>query len=126
MSIVHKFSGDQTQEKFNWEGVEPVQSTNALSMFTKSILVGPNDGAQTFAIRYFQLPVDGASPLHQHPHEHGVVILHGNAQLRINDDFHDLSAMDSVFISGGDMHQFKNTGKESLGFLCVVPKYGEF
>lgn len=126
MSIVHKFSGDPNQEIYSWEGVKSIQSTNPMSLFTKSVLVGSDDDAPTFAIRYFQLPIEGASPLHQHPHEHGVIILHGNAQLRINDNYYDLSALDSVFITGEELHQFKNTGEETLGFICVVPKYGEF
>ncbi|HSJ53691.1 MAG TPA: cupin domain-containing protein [Anaerolineae bacterium] len=28
----------------------------------------------------------------------------------------------SVFVPGGEMHQFRNTGDEVLRFLCLVPQ----
>jgi quercetin dioxygenase-like cupin family protein len=58
----------------------------------------------------------------QHPHEHGVVILHGQARVQINEDFYDLGPLDSVFISGDDIHQFTNIGSTPMGFICVIKR----
>jgi len=127
MSIIHKFKGNTGKEDYQWEGVQANQfSINDGSTYLKHILLGPDDGAPTFVIRFFQLPVGSSSPLHRHPHEHGVLILHGFARVQINNNFQDLSKMDTVFIAGEDLHQFVNIGNESLGFLCVIPKSGEY
>jgi quercetin dioxygenase-like cupin family protein len=124
MSIIHKFTGDPKNNSYQWQGIDPIYSTDP--KFEKHVLVGPTEGAPAFVIRYFQLPKDGASPLHQHLHEHGVIILHGQAQVRINEEVHDLSPYDTVFISGGDLHQIKNSADEPLGFFCTIPTYGEY
>jgi quercetin dioxygenase-like cupin family protein len=50
------------------------------------------------------------------------MILHGKARVQINDDFHDLTPLDSVFISGNDIHQLTNIGDGPLGFLCVIKR----
>ncbi|MCJ7695134.1 MAG: cupin domain-containing protein [Anaerolineaceae bacterium] len=127
MSIIHKFEGKTEKGEYQWEGVQANQfSLPDNSNYIKHILIGSDDGAPTFVIRFFQLPVGSSSPLHKHPHEHGVLILRGKARVQINDDFQELSIMDTVFISGEDLHQFVNIGNESLGFLCVVPKSGEY
>jgi quercetin dioxygenase-like cupin family protein len=124
MSIIHKFTGDPNIFSYQWQGIEPVYSSEP--KLEKHVLVGPKDGAPTFVIRYFQLPEGGASPLHHHPHEHGVIILHGHAQVRIKEEVHDLSPYDTIFISGGDLHQFRNMTNQPLGFFCTIPTYGEY
>lgn len=124
MSVIHKFTGDPGKALYQWQAVDPFYSLDP--QFEKHVLVGPVDGAPTFVIRYFQLPKGGASPLHQHPHEHGVIILHGHGQVIINKEIHDLYPYDTVFISGGDLHQFSNLTDEPLGFFCTIPTYGEY
>ena len=124
MSIIHKFTGDPKKSSYQWNEIDPIISSNP--QFEKHVLVGPSDGAPTFVIRYFQLPKGGASPLHQHPHEHGVIILHGHGQVRINEEIHNVSPYDTVFISGGDLHQFSNLTDDPLGFFCTIPTYGEY
>ena len=127
MSIVHKFLGNSENDIYSWEGVQAKQfSQKDGEKFIKQIIIGPDDGAPTFVIRFFQLPPGNASPLHKHPHEHGVLIIQGNVRVQIDNDFHDLTAMDSVFIEGETLHQFSNTGSQTLCFVCVVPKSGEY
>jgi len=124
MSSVHKFTGNTQQFAFSWQDVTSTVSTDPA--FEKHIVLGQADGAPTFVIRYFQLPVGGASPLHQHPHEHGIIALHGTARVCLNDEYETISAMDAIFISGGDLHQVKNIGQEPFGFFCTVPTSGEY
>lgn len=123
MSVIHPFRGNPEKGEYQWEGVQPVEiNTQAIHGVLKHILIGPDDGAPSFVIRYFQVPVGEKTFFHQHAHEHGMVILHGNANIQINGDFHRLAPLDAIFVSGGVMHQITNSGDAPLGFLCIIPK----
>ena len=123
MSVIHKFEGNKQESLYRWEGVVPEPSPDPLiADYVKHILIGPLDDAPNFIIRYFQITPGGHSPLHQHPHEHGVMILHGQAKVQLADKFHELSPMDAVFIPGNELHQLIALGDEPLGFICVITK----
>jgi len=127
MAIIHKFNGNQNSNIYQWAEVIPIPSSNPIEVqFIKHVLVGQNDGAKNFVIRYFELPVGACSPLHTHDHEHGVIILHGKAKLQVEDTFTDLFPMDAVYIPGGELHQFSNTGDGKLGFFCTIIRSAEF
>lgn len=126
MSAIHRFTGDQEEGSYAWEGVQPVEyNTDTVHGVTKHVLVGPDDGAPNFIIRYFQVPVGESTFHHEHPHEHGIVILHGKAQVLINNEVFELKPPSSVFISGGDVHKITNIGDSALGFLCIIPRDAE-
>jgi len=123
MSVIHRFSGDSAHSDYAWEGVEPrLIHTDQVRGVIKHILVGPDDGAPNFVIRYFHVPVGDNTFYDQHSHEHGILILHGSAKVQINDDFFELGPLDAIFISGNDVHQLTNIGDEPLGFLCVITR----
>jgi quercetin dioxygenase-like cupin family protein len=123
MSIIHQFIGDPAAQDYRWEGIqEEVISTNDVKGILKHVLVGPKDGAPTFIIRYFQVPAGEQTFFHTHDHEHGMLILHGQAQIQIKEEMTDLAPMDAIFVAGGDLHRVINTGDEPLGFICVIPK----
>lgn len=123
MSSVHRFIGNAEEYQLCWEGVEPQEySSEEIKGVFKHVLVGPNDGAPNFIIRYFNVPVGKTTSYDQHPHEHGVVILHGKAKVQINENFYEVGPLDSLFISGNDIHQFTNIGDAPLGFICVIKK----
>ncbi len=71
---------------------------------TKNVIMKPlitkNEGAPTFALRQFELAMDGHTPYHRHPWEH------------------------EVYVPPGELHQFKNRGEGMLKFLCIVPNEG--
>ena len=92
---------------------------------TKQVLIGARDGAENFALRYFEIPVGQASAHEHHPHDHGVVITRGKAQVLLGEDWHDIAAGDVVYVGSDEQHQFKNTGDEPLCFFCIVPAWGE-
>lgn len=127
MSAIHRFSGDSANEMYTWEGVEPlVIHTDVVEHVLKHVLVGPDDDAPNFVIRYFHVPVGDKTFYDQHPHEHGMVILHGKAKIQIKDDFYELGPLDAVFVSGDDIHQLTNIGDTPLGFLCVITRQAEY
>ncbi len=123
MSKVHRFIGDLSRHDFGWDGVTPIEiNTDIVHGVMKHVLVGPEDEAPNFIIRYFNVPVGEKTFFDQHPHEHGIVILHGKAKVQINDDFYELEPLSSIFISGMDIHQLTNIGAEPLGFICVIQR----
>lgn len=85
------------------------------------MLVGEKDGADNFAMRQFEVAVDGHTPKHSHDYEHEVFVLSGNGVVLEGNQEHPIKAGDVVYVSPNDVHQFRNTGGESLKFLCLIP-----
>jgi len=120
MGTIHRFVG--SEEPFDWENVpEKMMDQRDAVGVTGKVLVGPEDGAPNFCIRYFRIEPGGHSSLERHPHDHGVFILHGRAQVRLGSEEVEVGARDVVYVPGNELHQFEATGDEPLGFLCVVP-----
>ena len=118
MSTIHKFTGESSD--YSWEGVEIQEYRDEFEGVTKQVAIGPDEKAPHFVIRYFHLEPGAHSNLEQHPHYHGVVVMHGRARVQINADFHEVGPLDAIYISGGDLHQFTALGDEPLGFMCVI------
>ena len=87
----------------------------------KRVLIGPSDGAPTFAVRLFTLSPGGHTPAHTHPFEHGVVVLRGRGSVLTPTGPVEIGERSVVFVPPGEHHQFRNTGDAPLEFLCVVP-----
>ncbi len=85
------------------------------------MVIGPGDGARNFAVRYFELSPGSASALEAHPHDHGVVVMCGEGRVRLGEAEHAIGSGDVVYVEPNERHQFVNTGRAPLGFLCVVP-----
>jgi quercetin dioxygenase-like cupin family protein len=127
MSTIHRFLGDTIKDHYTWDSVDPlVIHTDQVDRVIKHVLVGPDEGAPNFVIRYFHVPVGDNTFYDQHPHEHGIVILHGKARVQIKGDFYELGPLDAIFISGNDIHQLTNIGETPLGFLCVITRQAEY
>jgi quercetin dioxygenase-like cupin family protein len=122
MSKINKFSGNQSG--FSSDDVQIHEYTKEFSGVTKQVPIGENEKSSNFIIRYFRLEPGTHSNLEQHPHEHGVIVMHGRARLQLNDTFNEVAPFDAIFISGGDLHQFVQTGDEPFGFLCVIKPKG--
>jgi quercetin dioxygenase-like cupin family protein len=84
-------------------------------------LVDEQQGAPNFAMRQYEVSPGGYTPKHSHPYEHEVFVLEGSGVVVEGDVEHPLSAGDFVFVVPGEVHQFRNTGKVPLKFLCMVP-----
>ena len=120
MSVVHRFTGEESN--FNWEGAIPRGYVKATTRGADGkVLIGKADGARNFIIRYFRVEPGGWSALERHPHDHGVVILHGRARIRLGDQVFEVGPRDAVYISPNEEHQLHTLGDEPLGFLCIVP-----
>ncbi|HAZ27062.1 TPA: hypothetical protein DCY65_01915 [Candidatus Acetothermia bacterium] len=87
----------------------------------KRVLIGPRDGAPTFAMRQFTLAPTGHTSAHSHPFEHGVIVLSGEGAVLTSSGPVPLRQGSVVFMPPGEHHQFRNTGSSPLELLCVVP-----
>ena len=88
---------------------------------TMRMMVGRADSAPNFAIRHFTVEPGGHTPHHSHNYEHEVYIVEGEGQVEDNGEMHGIRAGDVLFVPHNAVHQFKNTGRQPLKFLCMVP-----
>jgi quercetin dioxygenase-like cupin family protein len=84
-------------------------------------LIGEADKAPTFAMREFEVEPGGYTPKHFHDYEHEVYVLAGKGTIVDGDEERPLAAGDVIFVAPNDVHQFRNTGRESMRFLCLIP-----
>jgi len=87
----------------------------------KRVLIGKSKGAKNFVMRLFTVQEGGYSPLHSHPWEHEVYIVSGNATVVTQEGEQPAQAGSYVFVPANAVHQFKNSGKGNLEFICVIP-----
>jgi quercetin dioxygenase-like cupin family protein len=97
---------------------EPVEG---LPGVTVRWLWAAKDGVPTFALRLFEVQPGASTFYHTHDHEHEVFVLSGQGILRGKNGDHSLDSNDTIFVPGNEEHQFLNTGKSVLRFLCAIP-----
>jgi len=97
---------------------EPVEAAEGLS---KAVLVGPADGAETFALRRFVLEAGAEVPKHTNEIEHEQYVLSGEYTVGIDGEERVVSAGDALFIPAGTVHWYRNEGDGEGAFLCAVP-----
>ncbi|MDO4573858.1 MAG: cupin domain-containing protein [Planctomycetia bacterium] len=98
----------------------PVEQPGA-SRSKMRLLIGPDDGAPTFAMRQFELEPGGHTPLHTHDWEHEMYILQGTATITVEGQEHITRPGCCAFVPPNAMHQVTNTGLIQLKFLCLIP-----
>ena len=76
-------------------------------------------GARRIQLRLFTVEPGSSTPLERHEHEHEVYVLRGEGILRGEGREFRLRLGDAVFIASNELHQFVNTGREPLEFLCT-------
>ena len=91
----------------------PVQSEGAESC-RMCCLIGPNDSAPSFSMRFFEIAAGGHTPKHTHAHEHEVFVLEGSGVVVEGNREHPLRPGTAVFVPPNELHQFRNTGGGTL------------
>lgn len=99
-----------------------VEAQAALDGVTMRVVIGPDQGAPHFNMRVFEVLPGHASPYHSHWWEHEVFVLAGQGVAKTEQGKVPIGPGSTVFVPGGEMHQFQNTGDELLRFLCLVPQ----
>ena len=120
MSGIHRFQGGAGRYRWDTVAVAPYAPDDP-RRGTRQVLIGPADGAENFALRYFELAPGTTSSLDTHAHDHGVYVLHGNGRVRLGVEQHTIGPGDVVYVSPHEIHTFEASGETPLGFLCVVP-----
>ncbi len=106
----------------NCEQIEalPVQLEGAANC-RMCCLIGPEDAAPSFSMRFFELAGGGHTPQHSHAHEHEIFVLEGAGTVLEGNREHPLRPGTAVFVAPNELHQFRNTGAGPLKFLCFIP-----
>jgi quercetin dioxygenase-like cupin family protein len=102
-----------------------VQATHFDSEIAKGVaarvVVGKVDGAPNFCMRVFEIAPGGHTPQHTHDWEHEMFIHAGGGEVSLNGQWHPMASGNVIFIPGNEEHQMRNTGKETLVVVCLVP-----
>ena len=85
------------------------------------VLIGQEDGASNFCMRFFEMEPGGYTPKHIHDWEHEVFVHQGNGEVFIDAQWHPLSPGSAIFIPPNLEHQFRNTTDQIFTFVCLVP-----
>jgi quercetin dioxygenase-like cupin family protein len=112
---------------YRWQGVELKAYKDEPAPYrdlTRQTLLGegPGEGALQFVTRYFEVQPGGYSSLELHRHPHAVIVLRGTGEVVLGNERHALAPFDCVYVAPEARHQFRATGTEPLGFLCVVDR----
>jgi quercetin dioxygenase-like cupin family protein len=89
------------------------------------LLLSKADGADTFAMRMFEIGPGGHTPYHAHDWEHEIFVLEGQGVILFEGKEHRLSPGNVFFVPGNKMHQFRCTDPKRFRFICLVPARGQ-
>jgi len=84
-------------------------------------LVAEKDGAPNFAMRLFELDINGFTPYHAHSWEHENFIVEGEGVLQTEDGDKPFKPGDILYVPPMMKHSYRNTGGGVLKFLCMIP-----
>ena len=106
-------------EEVNEEEVTKAGSTKT----TIRWLITKEDGSENYATRRIEIQPDGEVGLHQHPEEHHIYVLEGEAKFINKDGKTEFTAVkgEVIFIPPNESHKIKNETEETFIFLCIIP-----
>ncbi len=84
-------------------------------------LLTKDDGAENFAMRYFEIAPGGQSAHHAHGWEHETFILEGHGSVACGEEKKRVGPGYVIFIPPNVSHHFENYGDRALRFLCLIP-----
>lgn len=117
MGVVHRRTSSGAS--WSWEDVAVYEYNSNTA--TKQVLIGHEDGAHNFEVRYFTIPPRGFSSFDNHAHDHGVIVTAGRARVQLGEVFEEVSEGDVVYIPGNEQHQFENLDDAPFTFICIIP-----
>ncbi|MDX1992568.1 MAG: cupin domain-containing protein [bacterium] len=117
MGVIHRRKTSGLVWEWEDVGIHAYNSNNA----TKQVLIGHDDGAHNFEVRYFTIPPCGFSSFDLHAHDHGVLVMNGRARVQLGETFEEVAEGDVIYIPGNEPHQFENLEEAPFTFLCIIP-----
>jgi quercetin dioxygenase-like cupin family protein len=107
---------------YRWDGVAVVPYKEdpraPFKSITRQVLFA--DPQQASELRYFEVAPGGFSSLERHEHTHNVLILRGHGHCLVGREVRRVATHDLIAVPPMTWHQFRATGDEPLGFLCMV------
>lgn len=97
------------------------ESVDAAAGLHKGVLLGPGDGAPTFALRRFTLDAGASVPRHTNAVEHEQYVLTGEYTVGLGEREYEVESGDALLIPAGTVHWYANDGPVEAAFLCAVP-----
>ncbi|MBA7697712.1 hypothetical protein ES703_106380 [subsurface metagenome] len=97
------------------------EATVELPGVLKREVINASDGAPNFCMRVFDLEPGSSTPSHSHAWEHEVYVLSGKGVVVAEGGETEISRDSVVFVPPDELHRFRNTGFETLRFICVIP-----
>ncbi len=85
------------------------------------VVIGKADGGNNFYMRVFEIASGGHTPMHSHDWEHEMFIHAGEGEVFGNNRWNPIKAGTVVLIPADEVHQLRNSGKELLVVVCLVP-----
>jgi quercetin dioxygenase-like cupin family protein len=104
-----------------WEGATATEYKDAAGGWkatTKTVLFASE--ASAFEARSFEILPGGQTDFEAHAHEHFVLVLAGEGEVRLGDEAHGLRPGDVVHVRPHMPHRFSNPGPSPFSILCVV------
>jgi quercetin dioxygenase-like cupin family protein len=128
VGVVHRQTA-ATEGGVTWDystvAIKEYSEGNASAGATRRILIGRDEGAEDFIVRYFTIPPGGHSSLEHHRHQHGVVIVQGRGRVLLGESWSEIGPGDAVFIAPDEVHQLQAADDQPLGFICVIPAWAK-
>lgn len=84
-------------------------------------LIDESLGAKNFFMRMFEILPGKGTKEDKHPYEHEIFVVSGEGKIKTGNTWEDMYPGDAFFIPGNVIHSIKNSGKEMLKFICIVP-----
>lgn len=112
---------------YRWDAVAVRAYKDSADLFrnvTRQTLLGTrsDEAALKFETRYFEVGAGGYSSLEHHEHPHAVIVLRGRGEVLLGNRVEPIAPLDCVYVAPNAVHQFRATGEEPLGFVCVVDR----
>ncbi|MDX9691025.1 MAG: cupin domain-containing protein [Acholeplasmataceae bacterium] len=89
-----------------------------------AVLVSPREGWEGHVMRVLEVEPNGFTPKHSHPWYHVNYVIEGSGELMIDHKYYAITSGSYAYVPGNTIHQFKNTGKTTLKFICIVIESG--
>jgi len=84
-------------------------------------LVGPDQGANNFAMRLVTVAPGGRTPDHAHDWEHQWYVLAGSGEaVDAAGGLHPVGPGSVVYVPEEEKHNLQNTGEEPLELICMI------
>ncbi len=108
--------------KVKYQEAGLVEMNNEIAKgITARVAIGKANGASNFCMRVFEISPGGHTPKHTHAWEHEIFVHSGTGEIFGNQEWNSFKTGDVVLVPGNEEHQIKNSGSETLTFICLVP-----